>query len=83
MRNGVTNGVDRLAFEGKYSENALVDATQRFVSHKTLQSFGGDVAGDDWDDFGLAALGLHMRNGSGSPLSSGIVNKVVRSKLAK
>jgi hypothetical protein len=33
-----------------------------------MASVGGDVAGDDWDDFGLAALGLHMRNGSGSPV---------------
>jgi hypothetical protein len=48
-----------------------------------MASVGGDVAADDWDDFGLGALGLHMRNGSGSPLSSGIVKKVVRSKLAK
>ena len=47
---------------------ACVRAAAHEVSDNGMASVGGDVAGDDWDDFGLAALGLHMRNGSGSPV---------------
>jgi acetyl esterase/lipase len=62
---------------------ACVRAAAHEASDNGMASVCGDVAADDWDDFGLAALGLHMRNGSGNPLSSGIAKKVVRSKLAK
>jgi hypothetical protein len=38
---------------------ACVWAAAHQVSDNRMASVGGDVAGDDWDDFGIAAPGLH------------------------
>jgi acetyl esterase/lipase len=36
------------------------------VSDNRMATVRGDVAGDDWDDFGVGALGLHTTTGFGA-----------------
>src|SRR2546429_125999 len=52
---------------------ACVWATAHEVSDNGMASVGGDVAGDDRDDFGVGALGSHTTKRTCRSRSSGLI----------